>query len=221
MLGVKNVSNDIKISNLDRLYVLRSIYGGSVQCKNGLFYMNDKYGNQVFINNETAEIDRRAKYEIVNVYDKIVVASVKLDATVKSVILNKKDLEVLYRSMTPMDYVDKNLCFDISGVIFSHSFSKLELGDNIRSIVNITKNYYLVTCKSAYNDRIIWYNKHSDKFVDITKNKRYKITLLDNDCNLEVIDMNGGRYRYNFIKHDCYNEYTDEIDDTTQLWELV
>lgn len=205
----------------DKLSLLRMTYGKNVLYTNGLFHIMDDKHREFYINPETGEIDKRGKYVTLAVYDNTIVSRVINDIKIKTVVLSKSNLKCLYKTTGSIILIDKNLMFDNRGVLLSTNGKELMYLDRIANVENIVGNYYVITCSSMFNDKLVQYIEQMDKVKDLTKNKRYTINKLDeNSKKVEILNMLGSRHTYDFSKHDYFNNFTLELEGDTQLWVL-
>ena len=73
-----------------------------------------------------------------------------------------------------------------------------------------------------YNDKVLYYNKHKDELEDLTFGKEYLIHRLDKQgTEVEVIQMYGGQYIYDFSTKTVKNKFTGKIEKETNLWKIV
>lgn len=103
------------MNNADKLATLRLIYGSDVICTNGLFHIIDKDRKEIYINNKTNELDRRAKYETIVVTDCVVISKAISNKDISYTILRKDNLELVYLTPNEIHYVDDNVLYE-SGV---------------------------------------------------------------------------------------------------------
>lgn len=205
----------------DKLTLLRMTLGKNVLCTNGLFHVIDNNHNEIYINGNNGEIDKRGKYNTLVVMDNIIVARVVNDVKLKFVILKKGNLELLYKTTGEIKYIDDRLIYDTRGVLISHTGKELLSIDKLKEITKIYNNYYLVKTKELFGDKVIMYISKSDRIKDLTKGKGYFIS--QDNVNPEIIgiiDKNGGNHLYNFTNHQCTNRFTEEREEDIQLWTL-
>lgn len=207
--------------NQDRLCLYKMVYGKNVMCTNGLFHIIDKEHNEIYINKDTGELDRRGKYRTEAVLNNAIIAEVINDKKIKYVLLDKQTLKCMYKTTGKIIYVDKNIMFDTNGLVLSCNGKKLTTVDNIRSVVNMTGRYYLINSRNMYEDKVVMYVEHGDFVNDLTKDKKYAINKhMDDKSIVDILCMYGGRYQYNFSKHECINLFTMEREEDIQLWTL-
>lgn len=205
----------------DKLSLLRMTYGKNVLYTDGLYHIMDDKHREFYINSETGEVDKRGKYVTMAVYANTVVARVINDIKIRTVVLNKNNLRCMYKTTGNIILVDKNIMFDNKGILLSTSGKELMCLDRIANVENIISNYYVVTCSSMFNDKLIQYIEQMDKIKDLTKNKRYTINKLDeNSKKVEILNMLGSRHTYDFSEHNYFNDFTLEMEGDTQLWTL-
>lgn len=205
----------------DRLNLFKMIYGKNVLCTDGLFHIIDDNHKEIYINRNTGEIDKRGKYKTIAVFDNVILANVIGDRKIRCVVLNKKNLECLYKTTEEIVYVDKNVMFDRSGVVLSHTGKTLIETDKIKDITSINDKYYVIQVDKMYSDKLIEYVKPVDKVVDLTCNGRYTLQTKDGNTNIiELTNMVGGKYSYDLTKQEYFDEFTLKNNGGIQLWNL-
>jgi len=209
------------MTNQETLNMLRMMHGKDVICTNGLFHIIDNNHNEIYINKHNGEIDRRGKYNTIIVYDDVVLAEVVNDVKVRYVILSKNNLECIYRSTEAILYINEDLMYDTVGILISKHGKVLGKFNNIKDIVNIANKYYLLSSNNMFSDKVISYIEHKDFIQDLTKNKNYTISIVkENKHAVDVIDMNGGKHRYDFSDHSCINLFTMKKEDIG-IWTIT
>lgn len=209
----------------DKLEKLKSTYGKDVMYTDGLYHIIDKDHNEIYINNKTLKLDNRALYNTLVVTDKVIIAKTVNSKDTTYVILNKETFKCIYKTKGTIHYIDKNIVYDINKdkcTIISHTGKKLAIIPNIDCIYNIHNNQYVVQSKTMFKDMVVYYNKHRDILENLTDGKDYLIHKVDSSENeVEIVNMSGGTYIYNFITRKFYNSFTQEIEEDTQLWKIV
>ena len=204
-----------------RLVLLKSIYGGNVMLTNGLYHIMVENHSEAYINNSTNEIDNRGRYRTIIVGDDTVVANVVGDKHVKSVILRKADLKLLYASNELIHYINQDILYNSFGDIVSMDGSVLcKLNHFITKVDQLGMNYYLVKADTMYGDALLHYIPHVNKIQNYTEGKKYIISKVRGENTiLEVIDMYGGRYEYDLSNHQCRDRFTGRRLDST-IWNV-
>lgn len=212
-------------NNQDTLNLMKMIHGENVMCTNGLFHILDDKHNEVYINNKTGELDKRALYKTVVVMDKIIVAKVVNNKQIKYVVLNKDNLDCTYKTDGTICYIDNNLIYDENKdmcTVISHTGRILGKLNDIRSIKNAYGVMYIAQSSLMFSDKVLYYNFRQDTLEDLTEGKEYAIQFVDKDQNqIEVYNMFGGRYIYDFKTRKCLNKFTGKIEEETQLWKVI
>ncbi|MBO5388505.1 MAG: hypothetical protein J6A59_10245 [Lachnospiraceae bacterium] len=221
-----NSKKEIKnLSNKEKLDMLNMLYGGNVMCTNGLFHLLDDKHNEVYINSNTAELDRRGLYKTFVVMDKVVVSKVTNNDKVNFVILDKDTLECVYKTKGNIFYINDYMVCDKKDnvcTLISHTGKILGKIDNIKAVSNIKGSMYIASSTVMYNDRVLYYNKHKDELEDLTFDKNYLIHRLDkHGTEVEVISMEGGKYIYDFETHLVKNKFTGKVEKDTNLWKVI
>jgi hypothetical protein len=198
------------------------IYGGNVMCTNGLFHMFDDNHNEIYINRKNSELDKRAKYKTVVVMDKIVVAQVVNSNNIAFVVLDKTDLNCIYKTQGIIQYLNNDIVYSIDKdkVVFISRNGKTLITLSGKRVQQLNKYHYLVSSGQTFNDMLLAYNDHRDTMTNLTKDKNYLIYPNKNGENsVDIISMHGGRYKYNFDTHRCTNLFTGK-EEEIQLWTL-
>lgn len=205
---------------------LEKKYGNKLMNTNGLYHLFDDKHNEIYINSETGKIDKRALYKTLVVLDDTVISEVIDDKNdTKFVVLDKKTLRCLYRTKSNINYLNESIVYDDlrekngSINIISHTGKHLTKLKNIQNIYNIHSNYYIAKSEKMFNDKVLWYNKHSDKMEDLTEDKKYTINR-ESDKEIIILSMHGGKYSYSFETHKAFNVFTGKIEEDTQLFKI-
>lgn len=221
-----NLSRNIRdLKDREKLALIRALHGVNVMYTRGLFHTIDKNHNEIYINPITSELDKRGLYRTLVVMDNVVVAKVTNNTSVNFVVLDKKNLDCLYKTKGVIHYIDENLLCDETKegcILISHNGKQLGDYDKAICINHIHGNKYVLTSDNMYQDKILFYNTKKDSINDLTEGKSYLIHILDKDeAIVEVSSMAGVRYIYDFNKHECKNAFTNTIERETQLWKIV
>lgn len=207
----------------NKLEHLQSIYGGNVMCTDGLFHIMCDNHEEIYINSETEKLDGRCKYKTIVVFDKTIVAEVIDIPSTTFVILAKNTLECIYQTSGYIKYIDNNLVCDYKGntVTLISNTGKVLCKLSGNKVTRVYDSKYILSSNKSFDDRLLCYNVHRDSLQDITADKRY--LLYDNEQlvdTIEVVVMHGGKYYYNFKKHEVINQFTNEKEEI-QLWSTV
>lgn len=221
-----NLSRNIKnMKDKEKLALIRALHGVNVMYTRGLFHTIDKNHNEIYINPLTSELDKRGLYKTLVVMDNVIVAKVTNNTSVNFVVLNKENLDCLYKTKGVIHYIDENLLCDKTKegcTLISHNGKQLESYDKAICVNHIHGNKYVLTSDNMYQDKILFYNAKKDYIDDLTEGKSYLIHILDKDSAVvEVSSMTGVRYLYDFNKYECKNAFTNMVESETQLWKIV
>ena len=212
-------------SDKDTLLMLQFMHGKNVMCTNGLFHILNDDHTEVYINRQTGDIDKRALYKTLVVLDKTIVARVINNKKVNFVVLDKYNFKCLYKTKGNIYYINENLIcdkLDNDCIAISHTGRTLGKLDNCNSINHILGSFYITSSDKMYNDKVLYYNKHKDELEDLTFGKEYLIHRLDKQgTEVEVIQMYGGQYIYDFSTKIVKNKFTGKIEKETNLWKIV
>jgi len=204
---------------------LKEKYGKQVVCTNGLYHIYDDLHNEVYIRLSDGQLDKRGKYRTIVVLEDIVVAEVLTSTAYKYVILNKLDLDIIYKTKGIIEYIDNNIMISkYNGVldIISNHGKVIGSFTDEESIEHMYSNNYILHSRKMYNDKIVYYDRLRDSLLDLTEGKNYAIQRLDsNSKEIEVISMQGGKYIYNFLTRKCFNCFTNREERNTYLWKIV
>lgn len=213
-----------KSMNEARFKKIVKMYGPAVMSTNGLYHIYDKEHMERYINPNALSIDKRAKYKTVIVTDCIIVARVLTDEKLHFVILNKTDLNLLYRIDGFIAYIDENIICYTSGselTVVSHTGKKLYTMEGILYIRKLYNKRYLFKSYEMFSDNIVLYDRALDEFRILTRDRNYSIYQKDKNIPIVSVDsMHGGKYTYDFEKQTCMNEFTGQIEKQTYLWEF-
>lgn len=224
-MNIRGYKNSKPISDKDTLSLMQMVHGGNVMCTNGLFHILNNDHNEIYIDKVTAELDKRGLYKTLVVMDNIIVSRVVNNDKVNFVILNKEDLKCLYKTDGNIYYINENIVCDKKDdgcTLISHNGKQLIKINKAVCVNHIHGSNYIVQTSLMFEDKVLYYNKHKDSIIDLTEDKRYTIHINDKDSKkVEVISMEGGKYIYNFEKHECFNTFTNKVEEETHLWKLI
>lgn len=212
------------LSDKDRLNMFNMMYNGRVMCTNGLFHMYNNKHQEIYLNKNTGEPDKRALYDTVVVLEHIIVSRVLNSSKIRYVILDKNDLKCLYKTNGNITYVDKNIICNYlkdDCILISPRGRVLSKLYGVDDLVHIHDNLYIVNSKKMFRDKILEYNAETDLITELTKNKEFLVKVIDKDSTLvEVTLMQGGQYHYNFETRQLKNLFTGKIEDNVELWTI-
>lgn len=212
------------MSNKETLESMQVLFGNNVVCTNGLYHIYNTDHTETYIDAKNKTVDKRCKYITIVVTDKVIATNVIGVQGVRGVILDKENLECLYKTGGKLSYIDDNLMCDVfrgRTTIISHTGRELCGLNNIQNIEVLGNNRYLVKSMNSFNDTILIYRRQLDMVISIAKNKRYLIYRSKKEKDaVEVVSMQGGKYIYKFKTNECINTFTDKIE-SIQLFDLM
>ena len=233
------------MNNVEKLNMLRMIYGPDVVCTNGLFHIiNDKH-EEIYISNAKNELDKRTKYKTLEVLDNSIIAldlssegefylgnnilkkpydiSDSDEISRKTTILMDKDtLEYKYKTPHIIKHIVNNtfLVSDTqnSAIIDNNGKTKLKL-ENCGSLISIGNNLYICEGNTLFSDKlIIIYSRN--KVLDITKARSYRIKFIkDNRLRIEL--RSGGAYILDLKTKEYFNVFTGKIETNLNLFDIA
>lgn len=208
----------MEIGNNSKLKELRAIYGDSVLCTNGLFHSICPDHTEVYISKVTNKVDRRTRYITIAVMDNIVISKTRVGYT----ILNKNNLEWVYRTANIIEYLDENIVCERakdSVSLISHLGRKICTLESTQEIISIGNNKYIVKSLKSYGDRVILYDRNGGGLIDISDNRSCIIEKSDSDDNvLNITFLNGVSYEYDLSSKICKNKFTGKSEIGIVLW---
>lgn len=212
-----------KLTNKEKLDILQSKYSKNTVFTNGLFHIIDDEHNEIYINGINGSIDNRAKYRTLAVTDKVIITKLVNNSQFLYVILVKNSLDCIYKTKNTIYYLNNNIFYEmLDNKIRIISHTGKVLGDiEGKEIAEIKEDVILIKNNKAFKDNIWIYSKQNDTIRNSTENKNYLIYKSEeDDTAVEIMCMNGGKYRYNFTTHQCVNKFTGKIEEI-QLWDLI
>lgn len=210
-------------SNKETLALLQMLHGKNVMCTDGLFHILDDKHNEAYINLETAQLDTRGLYRTLVVMSNIVVAKVMNNNKVKFVVLDKSNLKCIYKTTGNIFYIDDNFVCDKNKkgcLLIGHSGKLTEKFEDALCIKKVYGNNYLVCYKKMFADKLLHYNEHSDKIIDLTEGKHYNINIIS-DTEIEITPMEGGEYIYNFETKTYTDKFNNKEKKTLDLFRII
>ena len=150
------MQNKKRLTDKDKLNMLNMMYNGNVMYTNGLFHMYNNKHQEIYINKDTGELDKRALYETVVVLEHIVVSKVLNSNKIKYVVLDKETLKCLYKTDGEIEYIDKNIiCNYINDdcTIISPRGRVICKLYNTDDLVNIQDSLYIVNSMKMFKDK--------------------------------------------------------------------
>lgn len=214
------------LSNDDKLKAIRKIYGNKVQCTDGLFHIYDENENiEMYIEPNRYKLDKRAKYRTVAILDDIIISQILNSPTIRFVILSKKTLELVFKTKGLIKVISKQilLCKEDNKTKLLSKTGKaiFETTDDIL-VEPIAIRYYIIKNKKMFSDHIAYYSEYNDALSILSEDKQYDIQRVYGQRHtVDVVIMHGGRYRYSFDDHRCYNIFTMQDENSTFLWAIV
>lgn len=212
------------MSSKETLESMQILFGNDVACTNGLYHIYNKDHTEVYIDVSNKSIDKRCRYITIVVTDKVIVTNVIGINGLRAVILDKETLECLYKTNGKIQYLDKNMVYDVYNgrtTFISHTGRELYSDNNIQSIEILGNNKYLLKSRNSFSDNILVYRSQLDVVISIAKNKRYLIYKSKKQKDaVEVVSMQGGKYIYKFKTNECINTFTDKIE-SIQLFDMM
>lgn len=214
------------LSDDDKLKAIQNIYGEKVICTNGLFHIFDEKENiEMYIEPNRYKLDKRGKYRTTAILDDIIVSQLMNSPTIRFVILSKKTLELVFKTRGLIKVVSNQLILckeNTTTKIISKTGKILFETDDDILVEPIAQKYYIIKNKKMYSDHIAYYSEYSDALSILSADKHFDIQRLYGlRHTIEVVIMNGGRYRYNFDNHKCYNLFTMQEENSTFLWQII
>lgn len=214
------------LSDEDKLKAIRGIYGDKVSCTKGLFHIYDENdGMEMYIEPNRYKLDKRGKYRTTAVLENTVVSQLLTSPTIRYVILDKKTLELIFKTKGVVKVVSKQLILckedKVTKIISMNGKILFETTDDIL-VEPIGIRYYILKNKKMFSDHIAYYSEYSDTLSILSEDKNYDIQRIYGVRHtIEVVIMHGGRYRYSFDSHKCFNIFTMKEENSTFLWAIV
>lgn len=217
---INTLSDDAKLKDI------RNIYGDKVICTNGLFHIYDENENiEMYIEPNRYKLDKRGKYRTTAILDDIIVSQLLNSPTIRFVILRKSTLELIFKTKGMVKVISDRLILckedKVTKIISKTGKVLLETTDDI-IVEPISIKYYIIKNKKMFSDHIAYYSEYNDTMSILSENKRYDIQKQYGVAHtVDVVIMHGGKYRYCFDSHICYNMFTMQEENSTFLWAIV
>lgn len=233
------------MNNMDRLNLLKMIYGPNVVCTNGLFHIIDDNHKEMYISNINNELDKRTQYETILVTDKSILAidlnsseepllgvstiqntisrtDKTLDTSKRKILLDKNTLEYKYITNNNIKYIINDIYLisnsKDSCIIDNNGKTRIEL-KNCNNIVDIGNNLYICESDTLFSDKLVII-KDKDRILDITKDRRYRLKSINKD-KIRIDLRSGGAFILDLRTKQCLNTFTNKIESSISFFDTI